>query len=155
MDVHVPQFSFDVPLCLSFLLTCFTRPFFKLRAQDLFTVCYLLIIFFNNLFDTWTLTKRMEKRLDGNYTLRVILNKSWRQPPTKQQLYGHLPHITKSINVRRTIHAKYCWRSRDELKSDVLLWTASHGRAKDKQWLLHLKFRWACVSYIQGSLDFF
>ena len=33
---------------------------------------------------TWTLTKRMEKKLDGNYTrmLRAILNKSWRQQPT-------------------------------------------------------------------------
>ena len=32
---------------------------------------------------TWTLTKRMEKKLDGNYTrmLRAILNKSWRQHP--------------------------------------------------------------------------
>ena len=30
---------------------------------------------------TWRLTKRMEKKLDGNYTrmLRTILNKSWRQ----------------------------------------------------------------------------
>ena len=29
---------------------------------------------------TWTLTKRMEKKLDGNYTrmLRAVLNKSWR-----------------------------------------------------------------------------
>ena len=29
----------------------------------------------------WTLTKRLEKKLDGNYTrmLRAILNKSWRQ----------------------------------------------------------------------------
>ena len=46
---------------------------------------------------TWTLTKRMEKKLDGNYTrmLRAILNKSWRQHTTKQQLYGHLPPITK------------------------------------------------------------
>ena len=37
---------------------------------------------------TWTLTKRMEKKLDGNYTrtLREILDKSWRQHPTKQQL---------------------------------------------------------------------
>ena len=36
---------------------------------------------------TWTLTKQMEKRLDGNYTrmLWAILNKSWRQHPTKQQ----------------------------------------------------------------------
>ena len=50
----------------------------------------------NDGFTTWTLTKRVEKKLDGNYTrlLRAILNKSWRQNPTKQQLYGHLPPIT-------------------------------------------------------------
>ena len=61
----------------------------------------------------WTLTKRMEKKLDGNYTrmLRAILNKSWRQHPTKQQLYGHQPPITKTIKVRQTRHAGHCWRS--------------------------------------------
>ena len=48
---------------------------------------------------TWTLTKRLEKKLDGNYT-------------------------------RRTRHAGHCWRSRDELIRDVLLWTPTHGRAK-------------------------
>ena len=81
---------------------------------------------------TWTLTKRLEKKLDGNYTrvLRAILNKSWRQHPTKQHLYGHLPPITKTIQVRRTRHAGHCRRSRDELIRDVLLWTPSHGRAK-------------------------
>ena len=81
---------------------------------------------------TGTLTKRMEKKLDGNYTkmLRAILNKSWRQHPTKQQLYGHLPPITKTIKVRWTRHAGHCWRSRDKLINDVLLWTPSHGRAK-------------------------
>ena len=81
---------------------------------------------------TWTLTKRMEKKLNGNYTrmLRAILNRSWRQHPTKQQLYGHLPHITKTIQVRRTRHAEHCWRSKDELISDVLQWTPSHSRAK-------------------------
>ena len=74
---------------------------------------------------TWTLTKWPEKKLDGNYTrmLRAILNKSWRQHPTRHQLYGHLPPITKTIQVRRTRHAGPCWRSRDELISDVLLWT--------------------------------
>ena len=81
---------------------------------------------------TWTLIKRMEKKLDGNYTriLRAILNKSWRQHSTKQQLYGHPPPITKTIKIRRTRHAGHCWRSRDELISDVLLWTLSCGRAK-------------------------
>ena len=81
---------------------------------------------------TWTLTKRLEKKLDGNYTrmLRAVLNKSWRLHPTRHQLYGHLPPITKTIQVRRTRHAGHCWRSRDELISDVLLWTPTYGCAK-------------------------
>ena len=72
---------------------------------------------------TWTLTKHLEKKLDGNYTrmLRAILKKSWRQ---------HLPPITKSIQGRRTRHTGHCWRSRDELISNVLLWTPTYGQAK-------------------------
>ena len=82
---------------------------------------------------TWTLTKQMEKKPDGNYTrmLQAILNKSWRQHPTKQQLYGYLPPIMKTIKIRWTRHAGHCWRSRDEHISDVLLWTPSYGRAKE------------------------
>ena len=81
---------------------------------------------------TWTLTKHIEKKLDGNYTriLPAILNKSWRQHLTKQQLYGHLTPITKTIKIRQTRYAGYCWRSRDELISDVLLCTPSHGWGK-------------------------
>ena len=73
---------------------------------------------------TWTLTKWLEKKLDGNYTrmLRAILNKSWRQHPTRHQLYGHLPPIMKTIQVRRTRHAGHCWRSRDELISDIYIY---------------------------------
>ena len=81
---------------------------------------------------TWTLTKRLEKKLDCNFTrmLPAILNKSWRQHPTKHQLNGHLPPITKSIQVWRTRHAGHCRRSRNELISDVLLWTPTYGWAK-------------------------
>ena len=84
---------------------------------------------------TWTLTKRLEKKLDGNYTrmLRAIFNKSWQQHPTKHQLYGHLPLITKTIQARRTRYAGHCWRSRDVLISDVLLWTPTYGRAKTER----------------------
>ena len=48
-----------------------------------------------------TLTKRPKKKLDANYTriLRAILNKSWRQHPTKHQLYGHLLPVTKNIYI--------------------------------------------------------
>ena len=71
-------------------------------------------------------------KLDGNYTrmLRAILNKSWRQHPTRHQLYGHLPPVTKTIQVRRTRHAGHCWRSKDELTRDVLLWAPAYGQAK-------------------------
>ena len=51
---------------------------------------------------TWTLTKRLEKKLDGNYTrmLRAILNNFWRLHP------------------------------RDELINYVLLWSSTYGREK-------------------------
>ena len=109
-------------IVLLFNLTAMKRSFFQAAvASILLYGC-----------TTWTLTKRLEKKLDGNYTrmLRAILNKSWRQHPTRHQLYGHLPPITKTIQVRRTRHAGHCWRSRNELISDVLLWTPTHGRAK-------------------------
>ena len=81
---------------------------------------------------TWTQTKRMEKKLDGNYTimLRAILNKPWRQHSIKQQLYDHPPPITKTIQVRPTRRVGHCWRSKEELVRDTLLWTPSHELAK-------------------------
>ena len=43
---------------------------------------------------------------------------------------GHLPLITKTIQIRQTRYAGHSWRSRDELISDVLRWTPTYGRAK-------------------------
>ena len=53
--------------------------------------------------------------------LRVILIKSWKQHPTKP--------ISKAIQIGRTRHVGYCWRSRNALISDVLLWTPSQRSA--------------------------
>ena len=74
---------------------------------------------------TWTLTKRLETQLHKNAG-----NKSWRQHPTTHQLYGYLLPITKTIKVRWTRHAGHYWRSRDELISELLLWTPTYGWAK-------------------------
>ena len=48
---------------------------------------------------TWTLTKRLEKKLDGNYTrmLRAILNKSWQ----------HHPHEAPTVRSPTTYHENY------------------------------------------------
>ena len=62
---------------------------------------------------TWTLTKFMNRKLYSNCTriLQTVLNLSWRQHPTKQQLYGHRPPILKTIQTRRGRHAGDCWWS--------------------------------------------
>ena len=39
------------------------------------------------------------------------------------QLSSHLPPISQTIQVRRTRHPGYCWRSKDELISKVFQWT--------------------------------
>ena len=57
--------------------------------------------------------------------LRARWNKSWKQ----HLLYGLLPPITKTNQIRRTRHARHCWRRNDERKSCFLLWTFSYGRA--------------------------
>ena len=62
----------------------------------------------------------MEKKLGGNYIrmLQAVLNKSWRQLLTKQQLYGHLPPITKTMQIR---HMGHYWRSKHELMDEQRL----------------------------------
>ena len=65
--------------------------------------------------------------------LRAVLNKSWRQHPTKRRQYRHLSHIPKTIQVIRIRYEGHCWRSKDELISDILLWNSSHGRAKARR----------------------
>ena len=69
--------------------------------------------------------KCIKKKLDGNCTRMpwAILNKSWKQHPTKQQLYSHKSPVSKIIQIRQTRHAGQCWRNKDELINDVLQWT--------------------------------
>ena len=78
---------------------------------------------------TWTLLKSHIKSLDGTYTrmLRAILNKSWKEHPTKYELYASIPPITDTIKERRMRFAGHCYRSKDELISSLLFWTPAHG----------------------------
>ena len=78
-------------------------------------------------YTTWTPNKRLEKKLDRQLHKNAASNT---EHPTRHQLYSRLPPITKTIQVIRTRHVEHCWRSRDELISDVLLWTLTYGRVK-------------------------
>ena len=77
----------------------------------------------------WTLTKRIEKKLDGNELrmLRSVWNKSWKQHSSKQQIYGHLPLIPQTIKVRVARLVGRCWRNKDELIGNIFLCTSALG----------------------------
>ena len=79
---------------------------------------------------SWMLTKICEKRIDGAYTrmLHVALNKSWKDHPTNKELYGNIPKISISIQQQRMRFAGHCWRSKEELITDVLLWNPKHWK---------------------------
>ena len=83
----------------------------------------------------WTLMNHLEKKLSRNYSrmLQAVLNKSWKQHTTKQQLKSYLLPILQTSQVRQTRDAKHCWRSKDEHISNILWWTTIHEHTSVNQ----------------------
>ena len=119
LSIAVRTFASRILMSFSVDVTLMSDLFEKIK-RNVFQAAVVSILLYGC--TTWTLTKPIEKRLDGNCArmLRAISNKSWKQHPTKQQLYGHLPPIWKTIQIRRTRHVEHCWRRKDGLINDVL-----------------------------------
>ena len=49
-------------------------------------------------------------------------NLSWKNNPTKAEIYGELPPISKTVARRRAKFAGHCFRANDQVISDLLLW---------------------------------
>ena len=75
---------------------------------------------------TWTQEKKLKWKLNKNAAcyfeqiLEATTHKTAAVRPLTSQLKNH---------PRRTRHKGHCWRSKDELISDILVWTPRHGRA--------------------------
>lgn len=80
--------------------------------------------------ETWTLTKSLEKQLNGCYTrmLRMSLNISWKRKLTNEQLYQELPLVTNKVAERRMRLAGHCIRHPEEIASSLVLWQPTKGR---------------------------
>ena len=80
--------------------------------------------------ETWTLTKCLEKSIDGTYTrlLRPVFNVSWSDHLTKSEHYGNLPKVTEKKRERRQVLAGHCVRHSEEVASNLALWKPSHGK---------------------------
>ena len=98
--------------------------------RSFFHAAVVLILLYEG--TTLTPTKRIEKKTGRKLHKNASSNieQFLKQHPTKQQLCGHLPPISKTIQIRRTRHAGHCWRFINELISDVVQWVAIHGCAR-------------------------
>lgn len=79
--------------------------------------------------EAWTLTKAMEKALNGTYTrmIRVVKGVSAMQKMTNKQLYGELPPISDKIRARRLKLVGHLLRHNDEEASRVVTWRSTAG----------------------------
>jgi hypothetical protein len=74
--------------------------------------------------ETWTMSAKLTKRLDGTYTrlLRRAKNLSWRTHPTRELIYGNLCPVSTLVKARRVQFAGHCYRAENEIISSLLLW---------------------------------
>ncbi|XP_038062338.1 uncharacterized protein LOC119732803 [Patiria miniata] len=84
--------------------------------------------------ESWTLTVKQEKSLDGVYTrmLRMALNVSWKDHISNIDLYGGLPHISDKIRERgmALYLAGHYIRHPELAVHNTILWEPTHGTAR-------------------------
>ena len=82
--------------------------------------------------ETWTLTKTLQKKLDGVFTrmLRKALGLTWRDMVPNIELYGNIPTLSSELRQRRLRFAGHCRRRQDELCSRMLMWQPQHGKRR-------------------------
>ena len=62
--------------------------------------------------------------------LRADLNKRWQDSTANNEVYGNIPKITITSREHRMRFSGHCWRSREEIISEVLLLEPLHGQRK-------------------------
>ena len=64
--------------------------------------------------EIWSLTKLLEKRLDGTYTklLRYCLNIKWQDKIPNSVVYENIPSVSSRLKIRRITFGGHCCRSR-------------------------------------------
>ena len=60
--------------------------------------------------------------------LRVVENVSWKQHMRNEVLYGEIPKIMTAIATQIVRFRGHCWRRKDELAHQQLLWEPAHGK---------------------------
>ena len=89
--------------------------------------------------ETWTLSERLHKRLDGTYTklLRRVQGISWKDHATLKTIYGTLPPISTTLRRRRAQFAGHSFRATNELSSTFVLWKSTAAGRRSRKLTFH------------------
>ena len=101
----------------------------------------LFLTYFSHfLVETWTVTKKIGKALDGWYTivLRAALDISWKSHITNRELYGDLPKITAKITNRRLRFAGHCKRRKGSVVSNLIPGNQHSGKEQQEDLQKHM-----------------
>ena len=81
--------------------------------------------------EAWTLTKSLEKQLNGCYTrlLRMVFNVHWKEQVTNEELNGTMMRVTDRIQEHRMWFAGHNIRQAGIPLSKLILWELTHGCA--------------------------
>ena len=85
--------------------------------------------------ETWTLSRKLEKRLDGTYT-RLLMRAqhiSWGRHASVSDIYGNLLHVSALVRSRRVQFAGHCFRAKSETISSLLLWKPRSDKARGRK----------------------
>ena len=91
--------------------------------------------------ETWTMTKRLNKVLDGCYTrmLRMAVNvNQYRDRVSNAELYGDLPRVSLKVRQKRLRIAGHAIRHPELPLSKVLLWKPVHSMGIEAEGALEL-----------------
>ena len=74
--------------------------------------------------ETWEMNKALQDRLNGTYIIPLLplQNLSWKNHPTKAQIHGDILPISTVMTRRKTCFTGHCYRAKDQITSDILLW---------------------------------
>ena len=106
--------------------------------------------------ETWTVTKKICKALDGCYTrmLRAALDISWKSHIRNREFYGDLPKITAKISNRRLQFAGHCKRRKGSVVSNLITWQPTHGkRAAGRPTKTYVDQLQADTGYTTGEIE--
>ena len=84
----------------------------------------------------------------GYLHIRFSLNVSWNEHKIIKKLYGKLPRVSETLQIRRLRFIGDCWRRNDETIFNLLLWEAIHGKSYTRK-----EIQRTPLLHICGSVD--